>query len=81
MICPVHKIPDCSPLLNGCTILTKLRAYTDPKPEPGDGPDFEADLKYWLLRNPGRGLEDKSEDYISGYNAGVRDERRWWQSR
>jgi hypothetical protein len=20
--CPVHKIPDCSPLLNGCSIIT-----------------------------------------------------------
>lgn len=28
--CPVHKIPDCSPLLNGCSILTSwLPAHDD----------------------------------------------------
>ena len=28
--CPVHGVPDCSPLLNGCTIPVRLaEAYRD----------------------------------------------------
>lgn len=25
--CPVHGIPDCSPLLNGCSLVLRLTAY------------------------------------------------------
>jgi hypothetical protein len=27
--CPVHDMPDCSPLLNGCTLVNKLHAIDE----------------------------------------------------
>lgn len=34
--CPVHGIPDCSPLLNGCSRVTQhYRASQDPETEIG----------------------------------------------
>lgn len=28
-VCPTHRMPDCSPLLNGCSIPSILRDYRD----------------------------------------------------
>jgi len=29
LVCPVHNIPDCSPLLNGCSVMIRMRNAYD----------------------------------------------------
>ena len=38
IVCPVHHIPDCSPMLNGCSIPVNVRKQIDKAIEGLTGP-------------------------------------------